>query len=330
MNAAAKKMQDYHEVDELEDEETELDVSTDEDDEDALQVEVVDDVDPKDKPRRSEDAKPEIPDDDDLESYSEGVKKRLKKLTFEAREAERQRQEAIRQREEAIQYAQSVQADNARLQEASSKGRQFAVEQAKGRAEAQVANAEAAYRQAYEAGDTDALMEAQKVLSRAQNELYRIESWQPPARPEEGQPAQQRTHQPAPQPQQRPQAPQLNERQKAWLAANESWYGKNEEMTGAALGIHERLVKNGVDPNSEAYYNEIDTVMRRRFADEFSDEDAPVAPRRKATNVVAPAARTAKTPRKVRLTASQAAIAKRLGLTPKQYAEQVIKDQTNG
>jgi hypothetical protein len=324
MNATARAHTDQIEGDEVEIEEDELEVEVEGDEE--LEVEVVDEVDPKDRPRRSEDAEADIPDDDDLENYSEGVQKRLKKLTFEAREAERQRQEAIRQREEAVKYAQTVQQDNARLQEVSSKGQEYAVVQAKARAEAQVTTAEGVYRQAYEAGDTDALMEAQKLLSRAQNDLYRIETWRPPARQQ-----QQQQPQPQQQPaQQQPQQPQLNPKQAAWLAENDTWYGKNEEMTGAALGIHERLVKNGVDPNSNAYYTEIDSVMRRRFADEFSDEVETVTPRRKASTVVAPAARTTKSPRRVKLTASQAAIAKRLGLTPKQYAEQVMKDQANG
>jgi len=328
MNATPNPVQD-----DLEDEfdadleQTEAEAKVKEDDDD-LEVEVVDEVDPQDKPRRAEDVAADIPDDTELENYSEGVQKRLKKLTFEAKEAERQRQEAIRQREEAINYAQTVQQDNQRLQEMSSKGQEYAVTQAKERAEAQMANAESAYRQAYEAGDTDALMEAQKSLSRAQNDLYRIESWRPPARQQQAAtPSQPR---PQPQPQQAaPQPPQLDPKQKAWLAENDSWYGKNEEMTGAALGIHERLVKNGVDPNSDAYYTEIDATMRRRFADEFSEAET-VTPRRKATNVVTPAARTSKSPRRVKLTASQAAIAKRLGVTNKQYAEQVMRDQDNG
>ena len=322
MNANARDMRD-----EIDDDDLDASTATNDEeelDDDDFEVEVVDDVAPEDKPRRAEDEKPDIPDDSDLEGYSESVQKRLKKLTFEAREAERQRQEAIRQREEAIQYAQRVHQQNQQLQESSTKGQEFAVAQAKERAQAQIANAEAAYKQAYEAGDTDGLLKAQQSLTKAQNELYRFEQWRPQRAQQEPAP------QPQVQPQAQPQAPKLNSKQQAWLDRND-WYGNHSEMTGYALGVHERLVKSGVDPDSDTYYNEIDAAVRRRFADEFSEEEAPVKPTpRKAQNVVAPAARTQKSPRRIKLTASQAAIAKRLGLTPKQYAEQLVKEQNNG
>lgn len=297
-------------------------------DDDDLEIEVVDDVDPENKPRRPADAKPEIPDDEDLESYSEGVQKRLKKLTFEAREAARQQAEAQRLRDEAVQYAQRLHEENQRLQQMTAKGQEYAVSQAKVAAEAQLANARAAYKAAYEAGDSDALITAQQELNKAQFSLSRLENYRPPAPQAQPQFQPQRSQQPQ-QPQQ-PQVPQLNARQKAWLAEND-WYGNNSEMTGYALGVHERLVKSGVDPDSETYYNQIDEAVRRRFADEFSDEGVEVKPQtRKATNVVTPAARTAKSPRRIKLTSTQVALAKRLGITPQQYAEQLRKENGNG
>lgn len=319
MNVNARDMRD-----EIDDDGLDASAATNDEeelDDDDFEVEVVDDVAPEDKPRRAETEAPDIPDDSDLEGYSESVQKRLKKLTFEAREAERQRQEAIRQREEAIAYAQRIHQQNQQLQEYSSRGQEYAVNQAKERAKIQLASAETAYKQAYEAGDTEGLINAQRAMNTAQNELSRLESWRP-QRPQ--------AQQPAPQPQVQPQVPQLNAKQKAWLDRN-NWYGTNSEMTGYALGVHERLVKSGVDPDSDTYYNEIDAAVRRRFADEFPDEQEQVKPAaRKAQNVVAPAARTQKSPRRIKLTASQAAIAKRLGLTPKQYAEQLVKEQNNG
>lgn len=309
---------------EHEDDATEVDLGS----EDDLDIEIVDDVDPEDKPRRPEDAKPEIPNDEDLESYSEGVQKRLKKLTFEAREAARQQAEAQRLRDEAVQYAQRLHAENQRLQQVSTKGTEYAISQAKAAAEAQITNAEAKYKAAYEAGDSEALIAAQRDLNTAQYNLARVQNYRPPA--PQPQPEYQPTPQQAPQQAQQPQQPQLNARQKAWLAEND-WYGKNPEMTGAALGVHERLVKSGVDPDSETYYNQIDEVMRRRFPDEFSGVEEEVKPpARKAQNVVAPAARAAKSPRRIKLTSTQAALAKRLGLTPQQYAAQLLKEQGNG
>ena len=298
------------------------------DDDSDFNIEIVDDVDPEEKPRRPADAKPEIPDDDDLESYSEGVQKRLKKLTFEAREAARQQAEAQRLRDEAVQYAQRLHAENQRLQQMSTKGTEYAISQAKVAAEAQITNAEAKYKAAYEAGDSEALIAAQRELNTAQYNLARVQNYRPPA--PQPQPQYQPTPQQPQQPQAQTQAPQLNARQKAWLERND-WYGKNPEMTGAALGVHERLVKSGVDPDSETYYSQIDDVMRRRFPDEFSDVGEEVKPpARKAQNVVAPAARAAKSPRRIKLTSTQAALAKRLGLTPQQYAAQLLKEQGNG
>lgn len=292
-----------------------------EDSDDDLEVEIVDDVRPEDRPRRAENAAPEIPDDDDLENYSESVQKRLKKLTFEAREAERQRQEAIRQREEAVEYARRVHAQNESLQKQSRQGQAAMVEQAKERAAAQLASAESAYRQAYEAGDTDALLDAQRKMTAAQYDLQRFAQYRPPAEPQAPQT-------PAYQPQN--QAPQLNARQRTWLANNQ-WYGQNAEMTAIALAAHERLVKSGVDPDSDTYYNQIDEAVRRRFPEEFSEGQEEVKPApRKAKNVVAPAGRTQTSPRKVKLTPSQVAIAKRLGVTPQQYAAQLLKEQANG
>lgn len=288
-------------------------------DEDDFEIEVVDDVPEDQKPRRAEGETPDVPDDDDLESYSESVQKRIKKLKFEYHEAERQRQEAARQREEAINYAKQIQGENERLRQNLQKNEGSLVEQAKGRVEAEIEKAKAAYREAYEAGDSNNLLEAQAKLTQLQNDMYRLQNYRP-SQPQA----------PAAQQPQQPQV-QLTERQKQWLSNND-WYGKNRPMTAFALGVHEELVQSGVVPDSERYYREIDAAVRKRFSDEFSDAASEeVAPRqKKAANVVAPAARSAKTPRKIKLTSTQAAIAKRLGLTNEQYAAQLMKDTRNG
>jgi len=296
-------------------------VDTTMENDDDFEIEVVDDVPEEEKPRRAEGETPDLPDDDDLETYSDSVQKRIKKLKFEYHEAERQRQEAARLREEAINYAKQVQSENERLRQSLHKNEGSLIEQAKGRVEAEIEKAKAAYRAAYEAGDSDNLLEAQSKLTQLQNDMYRLQNYRP-------------VEQEAPKPQlqqtQQPQV-QLTPQQKAWLDKND-WYGKNRPMTAFALGVHEELVQSGVVPDSERYYKEIDAAVRRRFSDEFSDAAGEeVAPRqKKAANVVAPAARSAKTPRKVKLTSTQAAIAKRLGLTNEQYAAQLMKDARNG
>jgi len=291
---------------------------------DELEIEIVDDVEEDDKPRVSEKdyTGPEIPEDDEIESYSERVQKRMKKLSFEAKEAERQRQALAREREELLRVSQTFHSENEKLRQQLQQNEGTLVAQAKARLEAQLSQAKASYKEAYELGDTEKMIEAQEKLTSLNNDMYRVNSYKP-------KPAQQ----PAPQvvqPQERPQAPKLDERQQQWLSDND-WYGKDRQMTGFALAVHEELVYNGVDPNSEKYYSEINRQVRQRFADKFEDdlEEVEVAPKKKA-NVVAPATRSSKNPQKVKLTQTQVALAKRLGLTPQQYAAQLLKEQLNG
>lgn len=296
----------------------------DEDLNDELEIEVVDDVEEDDRPRVSEKdyTGPEIPEDDEIESYSERVQKRMKKLSFEAKEAERQRQALAREREELLRVSQTFHSENEKLRQQLQQNEGTLVAQAKARLEAQLSQAKASYKEAYELGDTEKMIEAQEKLTSLNNDMYRVNNYKP--RPAQ-QPAQQ-----AVQPQQRPQAPKLDERQQQWLSDND-WYGKDRQMTAFALGVHEELVYNGVDPNSEKYYSEINQQVRQRFADKFEDdlEEVEVAPKKKA-NVVAPATRSSKNPQKVKLTQTQVALAKRLGLTPQQYAAQLLKEQLNG
>jgi hypothetical protein len=291
---------------------------------DELEIEIVDDVEEDDKPRVSEKdyTGPEIPEDDEIESYSERVQKRMKKLSFEAKEAERQRQALAREREELLRVSQTFHSENEKLRQQLQQNEGTLVAQAKARLEAQLAQAKASYKEAYELGDTEKMIEAQEKLTSLNNDMYRVNNYKP-------RPAQQPAPQ-AVQQTQRPQAPKLDERQERWLSDND-WYGKDRQMTAFALGVHEELVYNGVDPNSDKYYTEINSAVRKRFADKFEDdlEEVEVAPKKKA-NVVAPATRSSKNPQKVKLTQTQVALAKRLGLTPQQYAAQLLKEQLNG
>jgi hypothetical protein len=300
-----------------------------EDDNDDFELEVVDDVPADEKPRLPEDHKADLPDDDEVEKYSESVQKRIKQLKFEYHEAERQKQEAIRLREEAISYAQKAAEENKALSERLAKGQSSVVENAKARYTAEVERARRDYKLAYEAGDSDALLDAQQRLIQNQNALSQVQNWKPqPVQPQYGPEQLQQAYQKYTQ--QQPQVPQLNKQQQEWLAEND-WFGRDEEMTGAAYGLHERLVRNGVDPNSQTYYDKINEGMRQRFPEKFGGAPTEVsgAPR-KTANVVAPASRSSKNPRTVKLTSTQVALAKRLGLTPERYAAQLLKDQRNG
>jgi len=291
-----------------------------EDDDDGFEIEVVDDTPEPDrgKPRRAEDAEPQVPEDDEIQSYSEGVQKRIKQLKFEYHEERRRKEEAARLQDEALRYAQQVKAENERLRRTLEEGEGVLVNQAKGRVSAELDKAKAAYKAAYESGDSDALIEAQERLTALQAEKMRYDSYRPQPRQKA-----------APQPQYaqpQPQPPRPDEKALAWAQRN-PWFEQDSEMTGYAYGLHEKLVKSGVDPRSDEYYNQIDRAVRRVFPDKFGDgQIEEVAPQRQAGNVVAPAARSGKKPRKVQLTSTQVALAKRLGLSNEQYAAQLMKE----
>jgi hypothetical protein len=291
---------------------------------DDLEIEVQDDTPEPDK------GKPKAPeteveskgaDDDDLEGYSDSVKKRINKLKFDQHAERRAKEEAVRLREEAISYAEKIRKENEQLRKAYAEGETVLVGQTKARLESELTSARAAYKSAYESGDADAVLAAQEKLLKLQVENDRVQNYRP-------RPVQQQA--PAPQQQAAPQIAKPDDRAMQWAEKN-AWFMKDKAMTGFAMGIHEDLVAQGIDPKSDLYYSKIDDAVRRTFPDRFDDgQIEEKAPRRQAGTVVAPAARSTKAPRKVVLTSSEAALAKRLGVPLKVFAAQKLKDMTNG
>ena len=291
--------------------------NTEPDNDDGFEIEIIDDTPAKTEDESSKDENSES--GDEVEKYSVGVQKRIDKLTKQYREEERARQEAGRLQEEALRFAQQVKTENDQLRKTLSEGEGVLVNQAKGRVTAELDKAKSAFKVAYEAGDPDALLDAQEKLNSLQGEKMRYDNYRP--QPQRAEPAPQPQYQaPAPQP------PRPDNRAMDWASKNE-WFEKDPEMTGYAYGLHEKLVKSGIDPRTEEYYNEIDNAVRRVFPDKFDDviiEES--APQRQAGNVVAPAARSGKRPRKVQLTSTQVSLAKRLGLSNEVYAAQLMKE----
>ncbi len=291
-----------------------------------FEIDIVDDTPEQDRNRSKKEAEkePEVSEDDEISSYGENVQKRIKQIKYEYHEERRAKEEAQRVREEAIAYAQKVQEENSKLRKTLEDGESTLVEQAKGRVEAQINTAKAAYKEAYETGDPDKLIEAQEKLTALQNEKFKVESYKPAKRERE-------TPVPQEQPVQQPKY-EIDNRTKQWAAQNE-WFGQDEEMTGFAFGVHEKLKKNGIDPANpqrvEEYYSAVDEAMRKRFPDKFDEVEIEEAPPRQTGNVVAPANRSAKKPRRVQLTSTQVSLAKRLGVTPEQYAAQLLKEASN-
>ena len=299
----------------------------DDDIESEFEIEVVDDTPEADKgrPRRAEGTEPEIPTDEEVENYSESVKKRISKLKFEFHEERRRAEEAQRMRDEAIAFAQTQRQQLEAMQRRLADGDNALVAQAQARLKSQLEQTQAKMKLAYEAGDTDSFIAANAELAGLKAEESRLASYRPA--PQQAPPQVAPVAQaPAPQPQ-RP--PEPSTKAKMWASENE-WFGKDEEMTALAFGVHERIVRQGVAPDSDAYYTAIDSAVRQRFPDKFAapKESTPV---RKPSSVVAPGGRSsAPAPRKVTLTSTQVALAKKLGVPLDVYAAQLVKEQRNG
>jgi hypothetical protein len=285
--------------------------------EDELQVDIEDDTPPEDRGRKPMTAPPEDPTDDELASYDEKVQARIKKFTRGYHDERRAKEEALRERLAAEEYARKILEENKRLQKQLAEGSQVYIEQSKTTAELQLAEAKKRYKDAYEAGDADLMAEAQAELTKAALRLDKVQGMQPLQIEESV--VQQTTG---------TNAPQMSSRDQQWLEKN-TWFGPDPEMTASALGLHQKLERqNGANfVGSEEYYKIVDATMRKRFPEYFGSKEEPVqeeTPRRatKPSTVVAPATRSTP-PNRIKLKASEAAIARRLGVPLEQYAKQV-------
>lgn len=305
-------------------------------DPDSLQIEVVDDTPEVDRGRKPLAKTVDEPTDEELEQHSEGVRKRISELTH-ARHDERRRREAVeREAAEQARLTQALIAERDRLAAMVSNGEKHYIQMAQTSSSQAVQAAKAKLKAAQEAFDNDAIVDAQAELTAAVFQEQQAKSMRPQMQPQQnaGQP-QKSVVQPQPQP--APQADEPDEKSLRWQAKNQ-WFGSDDfsEETAFALGVHQKLVNAGVDPRSDAYFERVDARMKEKFPELFSADDAsdgrPTAQNRKPPSVVAPVTR-ANGPRTVKLTQTQVALAKRLGLTTEQYAAEVVrmeKEKANG
>jgi hypothetical protein len=295
---------------------------------DDIDLEIEDDTPAADKGK--EPLPKEVVEDlekDNLEDYSERVKTRMAQLRKVYHDERRAKESADRERQEAINYAKQIADENKKLKSSLSSGEETYLETLKSGLENQLNLAKRDYREAYDSGDTEKIIEAQQQMNDAQYRLSQAQSYQPRFKT-----ALQNDEKDVYIQQNEPPAFKPDNKALAWQEKND-WFGKDEEMTSLALGLHEKLVRNGIDPASDEYYRRIDGTMQKRFPEYFGDatldEDQP-AQRTKPSNVVAPATRST-APKKVRLTKTQVALAKKFGLTPEQYARETLKlENANG
>ena len=231
----------------------------------------------------------------------------------------------LREQQEAVRVAQSLVEKTKTLQSRLTEGEKVYVSNAKEGADRQLDLARLAFKEAYDSGDSDRLMEAQEKLTQAQFKIQQIESYRPQYDENALQTAQNELKIPE---QSQPQ--RLDPKTQAWLDKN-SWYGVDDDMSFLAMGIHRRLERDGVPTGSDHYWSSIDTEMKKRFPEKFSGNSAETKDSvKKPSTVVAPATRST-SPKKIRLTQTQLALAKKFKLSPEQYAMELTKlESQNG
>ena len=291
-------------------------------------VEIEDDTPVEDRGRKVA-PPPEDPTDEELASYDEKVQSRIKKFTRGYHDERRAKEAALREREAAENFAKQVYEENQRLKNQLKSGSEVFIEQNKSTAQMELDAAKKRYKEAYESGDADGVAEAQMAITKAALKIDRAEQMRPIEEPDTPPPT--------------PSRPTMSPRTQQWVQENSDWWGVDEEMTMAAMGLDKKLKTQYGDgyAGTEEYFRTIDKTMRKRFPEHFAqsyEEDEPPpkkrtsepvdeddeTPRRatRITSPVAPATRSTP-PNRVRLKASEAAQARRLGVPIEEYARQV-------
>ena len=296
-----------------------------------FEVEIEDDTPKSDRNRDPlpEEIKEEL-ENDTLEDYSGRVKNRMAQLKKAWHDERRAKEASERQRNEAERVAAFSVQENQKLKQTLSTGEADYLKTLQEKHTSDLVMAQREYKEAYDIGDSEKLVEAQTKMNEAQYKLGQATDRKPQYNQEALQTQENALSSEQGTPQ--PRVPLPDAKATAWQEQNK-WFGKDEEMTSLALGLHEKLVRNGVDPSSDQYYRSIDSTMQKRFPENFGDTDSLEAARpaqRKPSTVVAPATRSTG-PKKVRLTKTQLALAKKFKLTPEQYARELIKtENANG
>ena len=314
---ATNPSDDYKFPDEVD---TTVDITVEEDGD--IEIEIEDDTPEDDRGRTpvSQDVVRQLEvETDELDKYSKDAKDKLIKMKRVWHDERRAKEEAYREQQEAINMARKLMDENKRMSTMIQNGSQEYAKTIQNAAQMELKMAQRAYKDARDMGDTDAEMEAQQAMQAANLRVMQANNFRMPSLQEEKYEVQ------TPQ-EQVQQAPRPDNRAMEWQERN-SWFGHDEEMTAAALGLHEKLKRQGVQVGSDEYYTTLDRTIRRRFSENFNEperaESESVA-RTKPSTVVAPATRSTSS-KKIKLRQSQIAISKKLGLTPEQYADELRK-----
>ena len=316
---------DFKFPDEMENEVPEVEASAEE----KIEIEIVDDR-PEEDQKNAQPLPEEIVQDienDDLEQYSKEAKQRLLQMKKLINDERREKEQAVREQQEAIRVAQSLVEETKKLRGRLTEGEKVYVSNAKEGAERQLELARIAYKEAYDSGDSDKVVDAQEKLTEAKFKVHEVASY----RPQYDESALQTAENEVKIPEQSQQPQRLDSKTQSWLDKN-SWYGVDDDMSFLAMGIHRRLERDGVTTGSDQYWNAIDTEIKKRFPEKFAGDNNSETKDsvKKPSTVVAPATRST-SPKMIRLTQTQLALAKKFKLSPEQYALELTKlESQNG
>ena len=300
------------------------------DTQDSFEIEVEDDTPPQDRGREPM-PKPLVEEleKDELDKYDEEVKNKLKQMRKVWHDERREKESAQREQQETLNVAQRLLQENKRIKTILTNGEKEYVATVQNAANMELEMAKRAYREAYDAGDTDKIIEAQQALQSANYKIMQVKNFKLP-------PLQEEQFEVQPRQEQRQPVPKPDNKAEDWQNRNR-WFGQNRGMTAYALGVHEDLKDNGVPVGSEEYYSELDKTIRQRFPEVFQDQQRSNestartdTARTRPSTVVAPVARST-SPNKVKLKQSQLNTIKKLGITPEQYVKEFLKvESQNG
>ena len=294
---------------------------------DKVEIEIEDDTPEEDRGRRA--SKPGFIDKvekDELDLYSDEARSKIDAFRKFYHDERREKEKAVREQQEAVDVAKKLYEEVKQLKGRVNSSDEAAVTSFKTSAEHELEMAKKEYREAYDAGDSEKLVEAQDKLTSAKMKIEKASNY---AENINQRKALQERENEVKIPQQTEATPVRDQKASAWQERN-SWFGQDDEMTSLALGLHEKLVKeNGMAyATTNEYYKRIDETMRRRFPENFQDEkvddDRNTVRSNKPSTVVASASRSTSS-KKIKLNTSQLSIAKKLGLTPEQYARELLK-----
>jgi hypothetical protein len=286
-----------------------------------VEIDVIDDTPVQDRGRKPLDKEVEDPSEDEIESYSDKVKTRIKELTHARHDERRAKESVLRERAELEKLAQTLIDENKSLKQYVNQGTQQYASTMLSAAESELAMARKQFKEAQEAFDTDAIIAAQEALSDAKWKLEEAKRFKPAPLQIEDTVVQPR--------QSTPQPVEPDQKTQRWMQKNQ-WFGSPgyEELTSYSLGLHQKLVNSGIDPSSDEYFGHIDAKLHSKFPEVFGGSKDKGSS--KPSTVVASATRSSGVKR-VQLTQTQLALARKFNLTPQQYAVQVAKlENSNG